>query len=118
MKNTQKSPFDFLGLSTMCLWEREKAIYLMGVAQQIDYKFSNEYGSIGVNQNSGYTYLWCEAYNFCLFMPISCNLSLDDVYLSVMNEDGEEFEACLTDFNCDIQLIENWASDIINSVNQ
>ena len=55
-------------LNTMCNWERKKAIYLMEIAEnKLNMNLSN-YGEIAVNQNSGYTYLWLEDYNFTLYM--------------------------------------------------
>lgn len=67
-------------LSEMCDWERKKAVFLMGVAENDLGMDLSGYGEVAVNQNSGYTYLWIEDYNFSLYMPINCELKKSDIY--------------------------------------
>ena len=83
-------------LNEMCQWERQKAMFLINVAEN-ELKMNLEgYGEVSVNQNSGYTYLWVEDYPFTLYMPIDCNLNLNDVYVLWTNSDnGEEIEMVL-----------------------
>lgn len=93
-------------LNSMCEWERKKAVYLMSVAQSLGISLE-DYGEVAVNQNSGYTYLWSEMYNFCLYMPIGCELQKSDVYVSWTNsENGEERETKLN--NMTLKDIEEW----------
>ena len=83
-------------LNNMCDWERKKAIFLLKVADELDFNL-NTYGELSVNQNSGYTYLWSENYNFTLYMPIDCELRKEDIYaLWSCPECGEEIETQLT----------------------
>lgn len=100
MKNQQKtSSFDFSGLSNMCNWEKEKAVYLMQIADIIGMDYADSYGCIAVNPSSGYTYLWSEDYTFSLYMPISCTLSAEHVYILWTNsETGEETDEQLYKF--------------------
>ena len=78
-------------------WELEKAIFLQSVAVKLGMDVSG-YGEVSVNPNSGYTYIWLEDYPFSLYMPISCDLNIDDVYCLWSNpEDGEEIEKELTE---------------------
>lgn len=112
MKNTTEPRFDYSGLGNMCYWEREKAIYLMQVANDLDYDF-NEFGEINVNQSSGNVYLWSENYTYCLFMPINCELSREYVYASYSDpDDGEEFEFQISTNNLDD--VEAWIEEIQN----
>jgi hypothetical protein len=70
------------------------------------------YGEIAVNNNSGYTYLWLEDYNFTLYMPISCELQKSDVYaLYSCFYDGEETEMSLSN-DTTLEDLENWASEL------
>lgn len=66
-------------LSNMGNWERQKAVFLMGVAEEIGYSLEG-YGEVAVNSNSGYVYIWSENYSFSLYMPISCELQKSDIY--------------------------------------
>ena len=80
-------------LNKMCDWERKKAIFILGLAENnLDMDCSG-YGELAVNPNSGYTYLWLEDYPFTLYMPIDCALVKTDVVALWTNpEDGEEIE--------------------------
>ena len=72
------------------------------------------YGEIGVNNNSGYTYLWLEDYNFTLYMPINCELSKNDIYALWTNmENGDEDEMTLG--NSTIEDIEEWITECENN---
>ena len=61
-------------INEMCGWERQKAVYLIGVAESLGMDLDS-YGEVAVNKNSGYTYLWSEDYNFSLYMPINCEFN-------------------------------------------
>ena len=92
-------------------WELEKAVFLQNVAVGLGMDLSG-YGTVDVNPNSGYTYLWLEDYPFCLFMPISCELVVD--YVSAMwsnPEDGEEHEFNL-DKNTTLSDLEAWVKEL------
>lgn len=100
-------------LKTMCNWERKKAIFLMGVAEDLGMSLDDDsYGEVAVNQNSGHVYVWSENYNFSLYMPINCKLVKSDIVaLWTNNITGEEREfnlkqeSTLKDINewCDLQ---------------
>ena len=64
-------------LNNMCEWERDKALYLVKIAEELGYDTKDAY--IGVNNNSGYTYIWSEWERFTLYMPISCDLQKSDI---------------------------------------
>ena len=99
-------------LNTMCNWERKKAIYLMNIAENKLNMNLDSYGEIGVNQNSGYTYLWLEDYPFCLFMPINCEQKISDIYVMHTNfENGDETEKSLADFN-NLDEIYDWINEL------
>lgn len=66
-------------LNNMCSWERQKAVFLIGLAEELGINLDN-YGEVAVNENSGYTYLWSEGLNFSLYIPINCELKKTDVY--------------------------------------
>ena len=101
-------------LQKMCDWERKKAIYLLNVAENYLNMDTSGYGELSVNQNSGYTYLWLEDYNFTLFMPINCKLQINDVYVLYSDLDtGIETENSLNEFN-NINEIYKW----IDSINE
>lgn len=94
---------DLNNITTMCGWERKKAIYLLGVAEEIGmYNLKDDYGEVAVNSCSGNTYLWNENFPFTLYMPISCELDRNDVYVLWTNpEDGNEIEITLGDHDLD-----------------
>lgn len=102
-------------LSTLCAWERKKAIYLMEIAENYLNMDTSGYGELNVNQNSGYTYIWLEDYEFCLFLPIDCDLKIQDVRVMYTDfETGEETDVSLYNFN-NLQGIYNWISCIKNN---
>lgn len=95
-------------LNDMCDWERKKAVFLMGIAQDLGINLSS-YGEVAVNKNSGYTYLWSEDYNFSLYMPISCDLIKSDIFALWTNQiNGNEEEMQLT-AETTLKDIEEWA---------
>lgn len=95
-------------LSTLCAWERKKAIYLMEVAENYLNIDTSGYGEVNVNQYSGHTYIWLEDYLFTLYLPISCELQIDDVMVLFTDfETGEEHEESLSEFN-NIDQINEW----------
>jgi hypothetical protein len=82
----------------MTNWELDKANFLIQSARKLGMNLQG-YGEVAVNQNSGYTYLWCEDYQFTLYMPISCELDKESVYVLWSNPtDGEEIEESLVEF--------------------
>jgi len=88
-------------LNNMCKWERQKAIYLLEVAEGLGMDTSG-YGELAVNKNSGYTYLWLEDYSFTLYLPINCELTKKDVMLIWTNSDnGNEEETELNNKSLD-----------------
>ena len=105
-------------LKTMSLWELEKAMFLLKTAKELNMDVNTSESILSVNNNSGYTYLWCENYNFTLFMPISCELTRENVYVLWTNlENGEEIEENFTEF-FNLKDIENWANELeLNSKN-
>lgn len=95
-------------LNDMCDWERKKAVFLMGIAEDLGINI-NSYGDVAVNPNSGYTYIWSEDYNFSLYMPINCELKKSEVVaLWTNSENGEEKEFNLKE-NTSLKDIEDWA---------
>lgn len=95
-------------LNDMCDWERKKAVFLMGIAEDLGISTSS-HGEIAVNPNSGYTYLWSEDYNFSLYMPINCELVKSDIVaLWTNSENGEEKEFNLKE-DTTLKDIEDWA---------
>lgn len=95
-------------------WELDKALYLIKVANQINMDLS-EYTIVDVNNTSGYVYLFDDNYNFSLYMPINCDLIKDDIYALYTDFDnGDEHEIDLSSIN-DVEQIENWIDDLINS---
>lgn len=95
---------------TMCDWELDKANFLIQTARQLGMNLQS-YGEVSVNQNSGYTYLWSEDYPFSLFMPISCDLKREDVYVIYTSHDGEEIEESLYHFE-DLDDIMYWVDKL------
>ena len=84
-------------LNKMCDWERKKAIFLLSIAENLGMNTSS-YGELAVNENSGYTYLWIEYYNFSLYMPINCELNKNEIVaLWSCPECGQEEETDLTE---------------------
>ena len=99
-----KYKFDKMGS-----WERQKAVYLIGICEDLGYNL-NGYGEVNVNENSGYVYVWCEDYNFSLYMPITCELIKNDVYALWTNSyNGNEEEISIKDM--DLNDIEKWAEE-------
>jgi len=98
-------------LNDMCAWERRKAIFLMGIAEDLGINL-NSYGEVAVNNNSGYTYIWVEDYNFSLYMPIDCELKKSDVIaLWTNSNNGEEEELNLKE-DTTLKDIQVWAESL------
>ena len=98
-------------LNEMCDWERKKAIFLMGVAEDLGYNLK-DYGECAVNKNSGYVYVWSENYSFSLYMPINCELVKSDIYALWTNSiNGNEEEMSLTN-NTTLKEIDEWAESL------
>lgn len=98
-------------LNQMCDWERKKAVFIMGVAEDLGIDL-NSYGEVAVNQNSKYTYLWSENHNFSLYMPIDCELIKTEIYaLWSCPECGQEEEYNLNE-NDNLKDIEEAINEI------
>ena len=98
-------------------WEIEKAVFLQKVAVDLGMDLSG-YGEMGVNPNTGYTYLWLEDYNFTLYMPINCDLKKEDVYaLWTDFNDGTEEEMDLKEYTT-LNEIEEWAEELQKNVKE
>ena len=81
----------------MTEWEQRKALYLQQVALDLHIELDDMI-EIGVNQSSGYTYLFSYDLPFVLYMPISCELTKQDVWvMTTDNMTGEEYERTLCD---------------------
>ena len=95
-------------LDKMCDWERKKAIYLLGIAENHLGMDCSGYGDLAVNENSGNTYLWLEDYSFCLYLPINCDLRISDIRVCYSDTyDGEESIKDLSEF-ANVREIERW----------
>jgi len=108
---------NFNQLNKMVGWERQKGMYLIQTAEQLGMDIDG-YGELGVNPNSGYTYIWLEDYNFSLYMPINCDLIRQDVYaLYSSPETGIEYEIEL--HYASLEDLEQWATFIeVNEGNE
>jgi hypothetical protein len=102
-----------INFKKMCSWEQEKAQYLCRIVILKNFPID---GLIDVNPNSGYVYYWHEDLNFCLYMPISCDLSIEDIWVMYScPETGEETEIQFAEFENKtnvIRSIENWIESI------
>lgn len=92
-------------------WEIEKAIFLQKTAVDLGMDVSG-YGEIGVNPNSGYTYLWLEDYQFTLYMPINCELVKSDVWAIWTNLDNGDEEEMSLDDKTTLSDINQWVDDL------
>jgi hypothetical protein len=99
-------------------WERQKAVFLMQISDNLGLKYGSSYGEIAVNPNSGYTYLWCEDYNFSLYMSINCELKKSDVVALWTNSDnGNEEEFNLKE-ETTLKEIEDWAEELNKTIKE
>ena len=104
-------------MSDMGSWELAKACYLITTAKNLGMDLKGE-GEIAVNPDSGNTYLWNEDYDFTLYMPISCELKEEDVWVLWTNlENGEEVEETLNEFFC-LSAIEEWIEKLRKGVEE
>ena len=101
----------------MTQWEREKAVFLMDIAENRLNLDLEGYGELGLNENSGNVYLWLEDTPFTLFMPINCELKLKDVWvMAINNETGEEHERdILSKYGGTetLETLEKWAREVV-----
>jgi hypothetical protein len=102
----------------MCQWEREKAVFLMSIAEERFNLDLEGYGELGMNENSGNVYLWLEDSQFTLFMPVNCELKLEDVQVMVTDiNTGEEFERDIMSEQggtVTVDTLEKWACEVVN----
>jgi len=96
-------------INDMCDWERKKAVFLMGIAEDLGIKL-NGYGEVAVNSNSGYVYIWNENFNFSLYMPINCELKKNEVVALWTNSENGNEETFNLKKNTNLSDIENWAT--------
>ena len=102
-------------LSELGNWERQKAIFMMHIAEQFGLKLS-KYTELGANLNSGNTWLWDEDWSVCLFMPINCELKASDIWVCWSNpESGEEHELQLSEFD-NILEMNKWVQELEESI--
>lgn len=107
-----------VNLEKMTDWERQKAIYLLNLAENELGMNTSCYGELAVNPCSGYTYLWLENYNFTLYLPIQCELEKSEVYALWTNPcNGEEIEMQLTE-ETTLEDIENWADTLEKNIEE
>jgi len=93
--------------NSMVTWEQRKALYLQSVALDLGIEL-DDMVEIGVNPNTGYTYLFSYDVPFTLYMPIYCELRKDDVWvLTTDNMDSSEYETTLNDKTFD--ELESWS---------
>lgn len=106
-----------INFENMCTWEVEKAQYLVRIA--ILHNFPIKDAVVDVNKYSGNVYYYHEDLEFSLFMPIQCDLKLDDIYvLYTFFEDGEEFEKKFSDFDYHENMLDQivqWVYSIYKS---
>ncbi len=83
--------------NNMGTWEQRKALYLQQTALDLGIEL-DESIEIGVNQSTGYVYLFSYDLPYVLYMPINCNLTKEDVWvMSTDFETGKEYERTLGD---------------------
>lgn len=87
------------GEKTITEWEREKMLSLISECSKFfGYNFLREETVGGVNEHSGYTWIWNEDFATSFYYPISCELDIADLYcLYSCPVDGEEIERSLFD---------------------
>jgi hypothetical protein len=100
------------GIEKLSGWPLRKALYLAEFAADIEMTLEDCY--VGENPWSGNVYLASEYYNFCLYMPINCDLTPADVEAVWSNpETGEEVEFdMLIESRADL---ENWTEKLRES---
>lgn len=104
-------------LNTLTNWERQKAIYILHQAEQFGFETTKE-TQLGVNLNSGNTWVWDEYWSVCLYMPINCELRMRDIWVCWTNpEDGEEHEESLGSFS-DIDELQYWVAQLEKTLYQ
>ena len=104
-------------INKMCQWEREKAVFLIGVAEDLGMNIDS-YGEVAVNPNSGYTYIWLEDFDFSLYMPINCELVKSDVWALWSNpNNGAEIEKQLEE-DTTLEDLEQWANELNEGVEE
>jgi len=104
-------------LSKLNNWERQKAIFIMYCAERFGFETSR-HTQIGVNQNSGYTWVWDEYWPVSIYMPIDCELKMMDVWVCWTNpEDGEEHEQSLFSFHSKEHLY-HWVAQLEKTLYQ
>ena len=69
-------------------WERRKAFYLINLAE--DMGFFLDDCAVGLNMTSGNVYIWSNAEDLALYLPISCELNRSYVWVAWIGDNGDE----------------------------
>jgi hypothetical protein len=82
-------------------WEFEKISYIFrAVRERFGIDLWVHGTQVGVNPNSGCSWVWNEDYPVSWYMPINCELRHEDVYALWSNpENGDEHECEISAFN-------------------
>ena len=82
-------------------WEFEKISYIFkAVRERFGIDLWEKGTLVGVNPNSGYSWVWNENYPVSWYMPINCELRHEDVYALWSNpDDGDEHENEISNFS-------------------
>jgi len=82
-------------------WEFEKISYIFrAVRERFGIDLWVKGTQVGVNPNSGYSWVWNEDYPVSWYMPINCELRHEDVYAHWSNpDDGQEHECEISEFH-------------------
>lgn len=98
---------DYTALNNMCEWEQDKAIYLVRKAKEIGY--DTKHAMVGVNDCSGYTWIWSEEEKISMYMPVESELKEEDITLLwTCPYCGEYFETDFNQYGNIDQLINDW----------
>jgi hypothetical protein len=82
-------------------WEFEKISYIFkAVRERFGIDLWEKGTQVGVNPNSGYSWVWSENYPVSWYMPINCELTHEHVFAAWSNsEDGKEHEMEIVHFH-------------------
>ena len=95
----------------MGTWERKKAIFLLGTAEDMGME-TDGLRDLAVNPTNGYTYLWSVNYVFILYMPINCELLKADIWALYYDpEGGEDIERELKE-DTTLKELEEWTREL------
>lgn len=94
-------------------WEFEKISYIFkAVRERFGIDLWQKGTQVGVNPNSGYSWVWSDDYPVSWYMPINCELRHEDVYASWSDPDnGDEHEAEISLFKSADEVWE-WVDEL------